>query len=136
MAPSPDVGDDENERRQGDDEEPVDEGERGDAEHGSCEIDDEDLADEDDEHNDEEAHAEIVFPRSRLPEDVGQVLYEASSTAEIFGVEDIPELHHDEHGEEDAELVGADVLLALRHIGKSYEKFFHCIGGEQGCDSR
>ena len=130
--PSYHIGDNEDERRERNDDAPIDRCECRDIEEIASEIHNEYLSEKDDQDNKEETRTEMLRPVGRIPHRVNQVTDKASSASEILGVEEIPELHHHEEREEHRQFIGAHVGLALAHVGESDEKLLDKVPTEQG----
>ena len=104
-----DVGHDEDERGGAHDEQPVGCCERLHAEHAARHLHDEHLAQQDDRHDEHEAPTERLAQRTEAAQGRREVEQQAAPRLEVLGIEEIPKLYHHEEGEEDAQLVGADV---------------------------
>ena len=95
--PSEDIRDYQDGRCTDDDPYPIEGCQRRHLEEPTCKVDDEDLSDQNDGDNQQETGTVVLLPGAGFENEVVHVENEASSAAEILGVEDVPKLHHDKY---------------------------------------
>ena len=95
------------------------------------EVDDEYLANENDGSDQEETVAETVGETPFAGDDLDEIGQEAPSGAEVSSVADVPELHHDECGEEYSGFVRIHMGFVPGKVKESDEVFLQFGKGKQ-----